>query len=437
MKNRISVLIVCAMLLALLAACSSSTSGDPAGKGAEATAVKPSKDPVDLTFYTTSNNVAEETFNAQYGNKIREKFPNINVKYVMQKDSKTLPDMLTAGQGIDILMSSIGLTANFLLQYDLQYDISELIKASKYDLSKLEPSTVDIQRQLANGGMYGLPIFTTSAALFYNKDIFDKFGVAYPKSGMTWDELYELTKKMTRMEGGVQYKGLTMAYQHMMFLNQISAEPIDSKTLKSKFTDESMKRIFENYARFYKIPGNELPKNKFLLAGQQDPFSKDKTVSMLLTLSGAGRGYKDMNWDVVQLPYYSDKIGVGPQSYPTYFYITKTNKAKTEAFAVLDYLTSPEFQQFQADTQGAFTVLKDNKTNESLGKSIPEYAGKNVKDLLPGKFAPPTVKSRYQAVADKELIAALEAYVSGTDVNTALREAGERVDKAIAAETGK
>jgi multiple sugar transport system substrate-binding protein len=74
------------------------------------------------------------------------------------------------------------------------------------------PTTIDIQKGFADGGTYGMPVSTTSGALFHNKDLFDKFGVPYPKDGMTWDVLYELAKKMTRNEGGVQYKGFTFSF---------------------------------------------------------------------------------------------------------------------------------------------------------------------------------------------------------------------------------
>ena len=120
----------------------SKPAGDKAGGQAGA---KFKNDPVDITFYLTSNNIAEDKFMETYGNKIKEKLPHINVKYIMQKDSKTLPELLTAGQSFDIMISSVGLTQNFLTTYDLQYDISDLIKKYNYDLGKLEPSTIEIR----------------------------------------------------------------------------------------------------------------------------------------------------------------------------------------------------------------------------------------------------------------------------------------------------
>jgi multiple sugar transport system substrate-binding protein len=435
--NRTWAALIAAAALTASTACGS-TGGD--GKAAEkpANSAAKSDEPAELTFYMTSNKIEEKAFNEKYGDKIREKFPKYTIKYIMQEDSKTLPNLIAAGQTIDIMISSIGLTSAFLNNMNLQYDISELIKTNGYDLSKLEPTSVEIQRQIANGGMYGLPIGTSSAALFYNRDLFDKFGAAYPKDGMTWDEVYELAKKMTRKEGDIQYKGLTMAFQHLMFLNQNSAEFVDLKTNKSRMTEESFKKTLLNYARFYQIPGNELPKNKFTLASQSTPFLQDHTAAMYITLSAPPKDDPTSpNWDVVQVPSLTEKPGIGMQSYPTYLYLTSMSKNKQAAFNVMSYLTSSEYQQWMVETGGGFSSLKDPKLLETYGKNAVYLKGRNLKSLLPKTFAAPTVKTEFQALGDKEGYTALEDYLNGVDINTALRSASERLDKAIAAQQGK
>lgn len=407
--------------------------GDAEGKSnAGDLAKQAAEEKVELVIGSSSGSTPEQFMNG-FGNKISEKFPNFKITY-MEGSFKT---HIESGQSYDIFISSVGLTPASMLTYNLQGDISDLIKKYEYNLSRLEPSTVEIQRQLANGGIYGLPVNTTSAALFYNKDLFDRFGVAYPKDGITWDELYDLAKKMTRTDGGQQYRGLTMAFQHLMFLNQLSAPHLDPKTNKAMFLQNNFVQAFENLARFYKIPGNELPGNKFFLNNQQDPFYKTKNVAMLLSLSGVGATFGDLNWDMVQFPFFKDKPGIGPQSYPNYFYITNTSKHRDAAFQVLSYVTSDEFQEWQGKT-GMPSILKDqSRISSGFGSEEPLYKGKNIKSMLPGKFAEPTMKTLYQSISDQEILVALGAYTAGQDINTALREAAERTDKAIAARQGK
>ncbi|MFE5319465.1 ABC transporter substrate-binding protein [Paenibacillus sp. NPDC056579] len=434
-------LAVC-LLAASLTACQGTgtvpeTKGEPAAEGGNP-AKKVSETPAELVFYVCVNGWTEQQFMDTYGNQIKKKFPNYTLKFVPQKDAQTLPAVITSGQTIDVLISSIGLTSNFLLAYSMQDDISDLIKKYNYDLSRLEPSTIDIQKQLAGGGIYGLPASTTSGALFYNKSLFDKFGVPYPKDGMTWDEVYEVAKTMTRSENGQQYKGMTMSVQHLMQLNQLSAPHIDPKTSKAAFTSDSFRQAFTNLSRFYKIPGNGLIDNKYNLVSQQEPFYKDQNVAMYAALSTTARTFKDaVNWDVVQLPTFKEKPGVGPQSYPTYFYLAKGSKNRDAAFQVLSYVTSDEFQDFLV-RDGYSSILKNQGgIMKNFATNDKSMAGKNVKSLLPVKFADPTEKTEFQAIADKEMLAALVDVDKGKDENTALREAEERANKAIETEKKK
>jgi multiple sugar transport system substrate-binding protein len=56
--------------------------------------------------------------------------------------------------------------------------------------------------------LYALPFSMNYGMTIYNKDIFDKFGIPYPKDMMTWNEMLDLGKKLTKLEQGVQYVGI-------------------------------------------------------------------------------------------------------------------------------------------------------------------------------------------------------------------------------------
>ncbi|MFC3773223.1 ABC transporter substrate-binding protein [Paenibacillus sp. GCM10012303] len=399
----------------------------------ETPSVDLTKIPVHLVIHDTTGEKVELLMD-KYGNKLKEKFPNWTFEIVPKVDSKTLPNLIAGGTTIDMVVESTGVST---MEYDLQGDISDLIAKYKYDLNRLEPTAVEIQRKMAGGGIYGLPTWTRSMILYYNKDLFDMFGVSYPKDGMTWDELYDVTRKMTRTEGGQSYKGLTMAFEFGLMLNQLGAPSQDAKSGKALFLDDTFKKAFENQSRFYQIAGNGLPGDKFYLDNQQNPFYKNKTVAMFLTLSGAEKIYKDsVNWDVAEFPVFEDKKGIGSQSYPTYFFLSKASKNRDAAFQVLSYLTSDEYQSFAARS-GIITILKDTSVMKQFAADLPYVQGKRIQAMIPAKYAEPTLKTKYNAIANKELLAALEAVAKGTDVNSALREAAERNDKQVGAEQGK
>lgn len=55
-------------------------------------------------------------------------------------------------------------------------------------------------------GYYGLPRDFNTIVLFYNKDMFDAAGVAYPTADWTWDDLRTAAKQLTKeVDGKAQY----------------------------------------------------------------------------------------------------------------------------------------------------------------------------------------------------------------------------------------
>lgn len=408
-----------------------SPTNDPAPT-ASARTPDPAAQPASLVIYDTTGEKVELLME-KYGNKLKEKFPNWTFKIIQQVNSKTLGEVIASGEKIDLMVAS---TASALMSFDLQSDISDLIAKDKLDLSRFEPTTIELQRKLANGGIYGLPTWTRSLMTYYNKDLFDQFAVGYPKDNMTWDEMYELARKMTRNEGGKNYKGLTIAFDFGLMLNQYEAPLQDLTTGKSLFLQDNFQRAFQNLVRFYQIPGNEVPGGKYFLDNQQNPFYKDKTVAMFLTLSGAEKIYADsVNWDVAPYPILPGKTGMGSQSYPTYFFLASSSQNRNAAFTVMKYLTSDEFQR-SAVRSGITTILKDASIMQDFGADLPYVKGKNLKAMIPPTYAPPTVKTKYNDISKAQTLAALDAMSKGSDMNTALREAAERNDKQVA-EQGK
>ena len=92
-----------ASILFLLSACGTSAPTDSAEK-------QPSDSnlagkPADLIFVSASAD-SVESFDDRFGNALRKKFPNFNIQYVKGK----IPELLAAGQPMDIVWDSIGKT---------------------------------------------------------------------------------------------------------------------------------------------------------------------------------------------------------------------------------------------------------------------------------------------------------------------------------------
>ncbi|TMV50627.1 extracellular solute-binding protein [Paenibacillus mesophilus] len=446
-KGKMMIVLMPMCLVSTLAGCGKGadrpaqpSANPPAGMGvqeAQKIADKPSE--VTITYPATGEKT--DLLIERYGNQIQKKFPNYRLKYIPRvaaEGTNYYASVLANKEPIDILIASLPTTSIFLTNLKLENDISDLIKKYNYDLSKLEPSLVDIQRKIAGGGIYGLPSTVGNIVFLYNKALFDKFGVPYPKDGMTWDDIYDLARRMTRTEDGREYKGIVFEFDQLMDRNQLSAPYFEEKTYKAMFMEDHFIRAFDNLARFYKIPGNGLPNNKY--SSPINLFTDSQTAAMFMGPSGHVRAaaQKIPDWNAVSVPVFKDKPGVGFQSTPEYFYITSTSKERDAAFQVLAYIASDEFQEWMGRSLALMPGMKNtDRIMQSFGAELPGFQGKNVKSLVPPKNAAMAVPTPFTITGNTEMQKAISEYSSGNDVNTVLREAAERADKQIAATSGK
>jgi multiple sugar transport system substrate-binding protein len=428
--------------LLLAAACSNGAGRAEPDKTAKPESKEESvkKEPVELVFYDGVSDYTEERFMREIGEPIKKKFPHVTPKFSPFTKLTQVQDLISAGQPPDVIFASSGLFNDVVNKYNMQTDIMPFVQKYKYDLGKIDPVSVDMMKGLSKGGMYALPTLMSPSPIYYNKDIFDKFGVPYPKDGMTWDDLYELARKVTRKDGSVQYYGFMVSFQHLMVRNQFSLDLVDPATETTSFADEKWGKMTANISRFYELDGVAPDAQKLGAAHQRVLFTKEKTLAMWMPVSTllTGQELEGMNWDMAAFPDFKEIPGVGPQPYPISFYMTTTNKHKDQTFEVIAFLASEEYQ-LPMVKQGQFpTALVSPALRTSFGQDTAMYKGKNVKAMLPAKYAKASAFTKFNNLARNQLQGALEANVlHKKDINTALREAAERSNAAIKAEKAK
>lgn len=408
-------------------ACSGSnnTGTQPGQQSSQQNQQQKPPEPVELNLFSLSGQ-NQEWFDNTYGKYLYEKFPHITFKVHFPAQA-SITDYIGTKGPLDIAFGAYTTFHTSLLNLNLQSDITDLITKHKLDLNVFQPTTIELQRQLANGGIYGLPAFVGTSGLYYNKDLFDKFAIAYPKEGITWDELYELAVKLTRKDGDVQYYGFANDNNSYLQVNQYSLDLVDPKTHKAAFETDPWKKIVQTLTRFMMIPGHDVTQATVAA------FNTKGTVAMATNYTGCcgftpGEAVK--NWGVIKIPEFPDIRGIGPQSFPNYWYMSSISKNREAAFEVMKFIVSEEFQA-SLNARGLATSLKDTKLHASYGKDLPKYNGQNVSALFPNHAKMSNI-TEYQIVASGQLNAALTNIATkGVDINTALREAAEAVNKKI------
>lgn len=415
-----------------------SASPHASGQASKASLTDNANAPAELTVYYLFAGSSYDAFMQGYGNFIQKKYPNYTFKFISTGKGTTLQDIVASKTDIDIFIGTAGsLTA--VVDVNMDYDISELVQKYNYDLNRFDPTPLELLRKASNGKLLGLPLRTNTLGLFYNKDLFDKFGVPYLRDGMTWDEVYDAAKKLTRQEGGVQYYGFgAKPLVNALRLNPYSQSMVDFKTRQATIDNDRWKSMFNNFLRFYQLPGYN--KDLVTTATASDLFTKQKRLAILSNMNSDYPKVQDnlgLNWDVVTYPTYKDLPGVNPQPEPVYFLISGTSKHKEEAFKAITVILSDEVQM-EKSKQGAPSPLKSKEIRDAYGTASPDLQGKNAKALVPTSYAQAQVLDQYSNQAIIPLQNAFISVVAGEkDVNTALHEANELTNKAIQGLAGK
>ncbi|CAG7647110.1 hypothetical protein PAESOLCIP111_05313 [Paenibacillus solanacearum] len=422
-----------AAVLALLLNIGCQNQSNPSQSGGKSTELSQvSTEPVTLKLYVAQGFFAQEDFEANFVEPMKKKYPHITLEMVSGK----LQDMITSGDVPDILIA--GLPGVPALQ-DLQIieDLNPYIKKFALDLSKYEPVTIEsIKKFGEKGEMVALPFRMNIPALFYNKDIFERFGVAYPKEGMTWEETIDLARKLTRNDGGVQYLGL-YAGGADRFAMGLTLPYVKKQTNEAVLTTDSWAKVLNLHKMMYDIPGYVVDGK--LSSNSHTVFVKDQKVAMagywgtdvIGEIDKLVKSGQDLHWDMVTLPTFEKGKGYAWQAETHNMFVTATSKHKDQAFQVISHVAGEEVQKI-INKSGRIPVLK--KTEEmkkEFGADLEFLKGKNTNaffTLQPGIHE----HTKYDLKGRSLIVeAGNDMILKGIDVNTALRNAQEKLNQYI------
>jgi multiple sugar transport system substrate-binding protein len=427
--------ITAGLVLFMLAGCSAGTA-KPEEKKADA-ANQPAAvntQPVTLKFYQYSAKLTDEEFQELFVKPVKKKYPHITLELVREGKGATPQELVTAG-GLPDLIFTGPAGAVTLLELDAAADMSDLIKKNSLNLSRYNKTAVDfIKSYKTNGQMFALPHSINFSALYYNKDIFDKFGVAYPKDGLTWEDAIELTKKLTRQADAVSYRGLDIDGGVQRFSEQLSLIYVDANNRAALQTDK-WKQAVDTFLRIKQVPGNAVG------SAAVPAFENDRTLAMLAGL-GARLGELEelqtkgtpMNWDMTTMPSFREapNKAFGISSFQ--LMISSTSKNKDSSFQVIQTLLEEESQSL-TNKRGRLTTLEDDKVKQNFGDDLVTFNGKNKAAIL--KSSPSSIQpsTRFEVITRQELNKIVnQAVADNTDVNTVLRQAEEQANKLLATE---
>ncbi|CAG7654830.1 ABC transporter substrate-binding protein [Paenibacillus allorhizosphaerae] len=396
------------------------------------------QEPVTLTFYSMPAFKLDQ-IQTHIIEPVRKKFPHITIEVVDNTSGKKIDEVVnqfvTANAIPDFMLTNYS-TVRTLKSLGIAFDLSSLIKGNKVDVAKFMPRAIEYLKLYSEQNeLYSLPFFINVNTMSYNKDIFDKFGVAYPRDGMTWEEISDLAKNLTRSVDGVDYLGVNPNRPYVI-APQLSLDVIDPKTGKAAVNNDGWKRVFQLFQNIYSIPGN-VPKNQNDFWGAKNSFYRNQNLAMNLlwwdqTVGGLQElqnGNKEFKWDLITVPIFAEKPKMGQWLDQFDMTISSQSKHKEVAFQVIDYLTSAEYQM-ELSKNGYISSLNYPAIKEQLGANLPFLKGKNVQALFKMDYSKPLSRLNFDV---NELMNPFYVGMvyNNKDVNTTLRELEEKLNQAI------
>lgn len=148
----------------------------------------------------------EDAFYMQYGNAFQAMFPNLQLEVVSTENAMNADDPVA---GMEKLVQEEQPDAMFLTEEQyaalagkgMLYDLDAAVKQDKFDLGAFHPSVIELLKARGGGKLYGLSPSFSSQALYYNKGLFDKYGIPYPTDGMSWDDVLRLAARFPVKKG--------------------------------------------------------------------------------------------------------------------------------------------------------------------------------------------------------------------------------------------
>ncbi|MBH5319990.1 extracellular solute-binding protein [Paenibacillus sp. GSMTC-2017] len=314
----------------------------------------------------------ESSFYQEYGMLFSALHPEVDIQVV-----KT-PDLYRGGnegEEIDrekVMKEFIEKEKPDLLRLNLQeyekkaeegtlYDIETYMTKDKFNTEGLVPGMIDHMKELGGGKLYGMPSAISGQVLYYNKALFDEYGVAYPTDQMSWDEVIQLARQFpTEGEPADRVYGLKVGYSGS--LHDFSTMLAESQGLK--YMDTKTKKMTINNPGWASSVKTALDAIKSKALYVEDPNSNMN-----------GGSYEDY---LLNNPFISGQLAMTLEGNHLVNQIMEASKfIKEEGVVVKDWdmVTFPVSTQFPDESNNVwysniFSIAKDSPNADAAWKFI-------------------------------------------------------------------
>lgn len=357
---RRGMIVLCALAMA-------GCGGDGGGGGSESSEGKQSGEVSFMVFGDPEEIQAYREVIAAYENEQ----PDVDVKMIEASDRDDLIARLSTsfagGTPPDLFLLNYRFYGQFAARGVLE-PIEERVDGS--DVFQQEDFYEEAMRAFRfNDELTCLPQNISSLVVYYNKDLFQKAGVAEPKEGWKWDDMVAAAKKLTKDEDGdgkAEVYGLGVEASLIRlapFVWSAGGEMVDDDEKPTHFTldtDEAQLAL-ERFLQLH-VVDKVTPSEEEVEAEDDETRFQNGRLAMVLSSRRSTptfRTIQKFDWDVAALPQHAEQAGI---LHSDAYCLTTASDNKDAAWSFMEYALGPE---------GAPIVAKSGRTVPSL-KSVAE-----------------------------------------------------------------
>ncbi len=352
----------------------------------------------------------------QIAAKFKEEYPNVTIRFVATPDAETALFARIAANDVPDIMN----TYPAEVVYRKMMDDGLFVDLTGNDMFKTVPESTQ-KLSAYNGKQYALPLAMSSYGVFYNKDIFAKYGLTPSTDYQGFLDLCQKLKDAgvqplefyDKSAGGVgqmaeRFTGILNNDSNALFQKVASGETDLTKEPEIRALAETLLKIRE-FGQKDQL-GTDLDQVVAdFIAGRTAMF-----IGGTWNVATILKANKDLNFAMFQFP---NPMATGetlPVNIDTSYSVYTGAKDVDAAVAFVAFHARPEIAQMYADVEGSPNVIQGVQYNIEQLKPINDVIQKGEMFLTPVNFWPAGMRSNWeqylqQLFIDKDVDAFVKA----------------------------
>jgi len=273
----------------------------------------------------------QQYFIQKYGNLFQAKYPNVELQVIptdrlrqvgknpndelIKLIDEEKPDILLLNQEQYKMLSDQGRL----------YDLGSVFVQDDYEVSTINQKVIDVLKDNSQSALFGLAPTYMNQVIYYNRDLFDQYGIEYPSDQMTWEEILQLAQRFPSdaLPDGERIYGFSRQFEHDPYslIEQMVAVKglVPAQNGELFIGSESWRAVFETVVNALKsnaiyYPANDqgqtmyesneeyLKSNLFITGKSAMTLSDYSLTGNIKEASTVLKEIEPVNWDIVTSP---------------------------------------------------------------------------------------------------------------------------------------